>query len=84
MSKKRLIIATVIILVFTIALVDSLDLFSDAPYRKVPHGDHTHYMPYDPVPDLPLDAFPRQEPPPGYTVSPSGKIVPLPQEPSQN
>jgi hypothetical protein len=75
-NKKRLLVAAVIVVIGVFALVDAIKPPDEGLYRKVPHGDHVHYVPKDRDPDTHLDAFPTKLPPAGFRVSPTGTIVP--------
>jgi hypothetical protein len=61
---------------FLLAMLSSLGIFDDKPYTEVPHGNHSHYVPKDRDPNVPLHNFPQQPPPPGMKISPDGQIVP--------
>lgn len=61
---------------FLFALLASLGIFNEKPYTEVPHGNHSHYVPKDRDPDVPLHNFPQQPPPPGMKIAPDGRIVP--------
>ncbi|MDI6402309.1 hypothetical protein QLX67_09895 [Balneolaceae bacterium ANBcel3] len=79
-AKKKWIKRTLFIL-FTlllggIVLMDSMGVFDSRPYREVPHGDHSHYVPLDRDPDIPLSAFPTRAPREGELITPYGEIVP--------
>lgn len=64
-----------IFLIFLIATISALDLFDDKPYDIVPHGNHSHYVPKDRDPDVPLHNFPQEPPPPGMKIAPDGSLV---------
>jgi hypothetical protein len=61
---------------FLLAMLSSLGIFDDKPFTEVPHGNHSHYVPKDRDPDVPLHNFPQQPPPPGMKIAPDGRIVP--------
>lgn len=71
----RLIIAAVVLVVGGFALYDALRVPDDGPYRKIPHGDHVHYMPKDRNPDAHLDDFPTKLPPQGFVIDRDGNVV---------
>jgi hypothetical protein len=75
---KYIFIAVVIILA-GIALADALGYFSSKPYTAVSHGSHSHYVPNDRDPNVPINEFPRTEPAPGEKITPTGQIVPADQ-----
>lgn len=58
------------------AISDSLGLFSNKPYKAIPHGTHNHYVPHDRDPDVPIGDFPTQPPSKGERITPQGKVVP--------
>jgi hypothetical protein len=75
-TPRRLLIASVIVILGLVAMYDAIKAPDDGPYRKVPHGDHVHYVPKDRDPAVHLDAFPTKLPPAGFKISPDGSIVP--------
>lgn len=74
--KQRILISIAIFLLLSLALASSLGFFDEKAYTAVPHGNHTHYVPKDRNPDVPLHNFPQQAPPPGMKIAPDGQIVP--------
>ena len=75
-TLKYIFIAIVIILA-GLALADALGYFNPKPYTKVSHGSHSHYVPHDRDPDVPINNFPQTEPAPGEAITPTGQIVPI-------
>ena len=68
-------------IIFSIALAglviaDSLGVFDSKPYREVPHGNHSHFVPKDRDPDVPISDFPTRPPRQGERITPTGEIVP--------
>lgn len=45
-------------------------------YIPISHGDHSHYIPHDRNPDVPISNFPTRPPGPGERLLPNGQIVP--------
>lgn len=75
---KYLFIALVIALA-GLALADALGYFNPKSYTAVSHGSHSHYVPDDRDPNVPINDFPQEEPGPGEKISPTGQIVPADQ-----
>lgn len=75
-NKKRLVFAGIVLLIGGFLLVDALDIFSDAPYKVIPHGSHSHYVPHDRDPNVPLENFPSVPPRPNERIMPNGEVVP--------
>jgi hypothetical protein len=61
---------------FLFALLSSLGIFNEKPYTEVPHGNHSHFVPKDRDPNVPMHNFPQQPPPTGMKIAPDGQIVP--------
>lgn len=61
---------------FILAMLSSLGIFDNKPYTEVPHGNHSHYVPKDRDPNVPMHNFPQQPPPPGMKIAPDGQIEP--------
>jgi hypothetical protein len=74
--RARTVIFTIIAVFLAIVLIDSIGVFDDRGYFEVPHGSHTHYVPRNCDPVLPVGNAPTQAPGPGMTVSCTGQIVP--------
>lgn len=77
-TLKYIFIAAVVILA-GFALADSLGYFNPKPYTAVSHGSHSHYVPENRDPDVPINKFPQTEPAPGEKITPTGQIVPAEQ-----
>lgn len=73
-TLKYIFIAIVIALA-GLALADALGYFNTKSYSAVSHGSHSHYVPHDRDPNVPLDDFPQEEPGPGEKITPTGQIV---------
>lgn len=63
------------ILFFFAVIRQAVDPFGDKPYIEVTHGDHTHYVPKDRDPNVPVGQFPTREPGPDERITPEGRIV---------
>lgn len=53
-----------------------LNPFGDRDYAEIPHGNHSHFVPKDRDPDVPLSRFPTRPPGPNERLLPDGRIVP--------
>ncbi|MCY4171343.1 MAG: hypothetical protein OXF08_07045 [Bacteroidetes bacterium] len=53
-----------------------LNPFGDKDYAEIPHGDHSHFVPKDRDPNIPISNFPRTPPAPNEKITPDGRIVP--------
>ena len=73
--KKRLIFGSIVLVLSAFVLADAMHVFDTKDYIEVPHGNHTHYVPKDRDPNVPLENFPRTQPRPGETITPSGEVV---------
>ncbi|CAM3205836.1 pneumococcal-type histidine triad protein [Rhodothermus bifroesti] len=60
-----------------LVVADALDLFARRPYYEVPHGDHTHYVPRDRNPNVPLERFPTRPPGRCERIAPDGALIPI-------
>lgn len=74
--RIRTILLTVLAVFLVLAVLDSLGVFDDRPYFEVPHGNHTHYVPRECEPALPVSQSPTTRPGPGQKVDCQGRIVP--------
>ena len=74
--RVRTIIFALLGVFLAIVLLDSLGIFDDRSYFDVPHGNHSHYVPKDCNPPLPVSEAPLQRPKPGEKIDCSGRIVP--------
>jgi hypothetical protein len=79
--KKRLAVGLVVAVLGGILLLDALHVFDDAEYHVVPHGSHSHYVPRDRDPTVPLENFPTSPPRPGERILPNGEVVTSPRTP---
>lgn len=74
--RTRNILLAILGLFLAFVVLDSLGVFDDRPYFEVPHGNHTHYVPKDCEPALPVSQAPTSRPAPGQKVDCQGQIVP--------
>ncbi len=75
-TKKRLAVVSIVTLLAVYLLVDALHVFDDSPYLEVPHGSHSHFVPRDRDPNVPLENFPTVPPRPNEKIMPNGEVVP--------
>jgi hypothetical protein len=73
-NKFKYIFIALVIVLAGLALADSLGYFNPKPYTAVSHGSHSHYVPHDRNPDVPIDQFPMEEPGPNERITPNGTI----------
>ncbi len=59
-----------------LVLIDSLGVFDDKSWYEVPHGSHSHYLPKDCDPPLPVGNGSQTRPGPGMTIDCQGRLVP--------
>ena len=76
-KRKRLRLFLIIgaLFFFGVVMTDALDVFRDKDYYEVPHGNHTHYVPYDREENMPLDNFPTTPPRADQRIMPNGTVV---------
>lgn len=74
--RVRWVIFIVIGLFLALVLVDSMGVFDNRSYSEVPHGNHTHFLPKDCDPPLPVSNGPTARPGPGEKIDCQGRIVP--------
>ncbi len=75
-NRTRKILIAVLGLFLAFVILDSLGIFDNRPYFEVPHGNHTHYVPKDCEPALPVSQSPTARPGLGQKVDCQGQIVP--------
>ncbi len=75
-KSVRLILLVVVALFLGLVLIDTLGVFDNKSYYEIPHGNHTHYMPKDCDPPVPVDRAPTHPPGPNEHITCSGQIVP--------
>ena len=56
-------------------IVDSIGVFDSKSYMEVPHGNHTHYLPKDCDPPLPVSDAPTNRPGPNQVIDCTDQIV---------
>lgn len=76
--RIRTILLTILGLFLAFVALDSMGIFDNRPYFEVPHGNHTHYVPKQCDPALPVSQSPTTEPGPDQMVDCQGRIVPIP------
>ncbi len=75
-KKIRTLFIAIALVLAAIVVADSLGVFDSRPYREVPHGNHSHYVPHDRDPNIPISDFPTRPPREGERITPTGQIVP--------
>ena len=69
-------VAFIAALLFFFAVVrQAVDPYGDQPYVEITHGDHTHYVPKERDPNVPVGKFPTRAPGPDERITPEGRIV---------
>lgn len=61
---------------FLLVLREAFNPFGDRDYTEIPHGSHSHYVPKDRDPDVPMDRFPTRPPAANEKIMPDGRVVP--------
>ncbi len=75
-KKLRILFVAIAVMLAGFVIADSLGFFDSKPYREVPHGNHSHYVPHDRDPNVSISEFPTQPPRRGEKITPTGQIVP--------
>ncbi len=75
-KKIRILFVVFAVVLAGIVIADSLGVFDTKPYREVPHGNHSHYVPNDRDPNVSVSDFPTRPPREGEKITPTGEIVP--------
>jgi hypothetical protein len=76
-NKLKYIFIVLVLALAGVALADALGYFNTKPYTAVSHGSHSHYVPYDRDPDVPINRFPQEEPSSRERITPQGQVVPI-------
>lgn len=61
---------------FAFVMSEVLDPFDEQGYVAISHGNHSHYVPENRDPDVPIDQFPTRPPGPEERINAQGQIVP--------
>ncbi|MXX97895.1 MAG: hypothetical protein F4065_07960 [Rhodothermaceae bacterium] len=69
-----LLIVGAVLLFFVMQTV--LNPFGENEYAEIPHGNHSHYVPKDRDPNVPISNFPTRPPGDNERITPDGRIVP--------
>lgn len=75
-SLRRWLVLLAAVVFFGIIFQDVLFPFSGRDYVEVSHGDHSHYVPEDRDPDVPIGNFPTRPPEANERIAPDGEILP--------
>lgn len=76
-SRRRVILVLVALFFLVVILREVLFPYRGQPYEEIPHGDHTHYVPKDRDPNVPIGQFPTRRPGANERITPQGEIVPI-------
>ncbi len=72
----RWVLVAVAVVFFLAMLREVLDPFGEKGYTAISHGNHSHYVPADRDPNVPVHEFPTRPPGPNERIMPDGRIVP--------
>ncbi len=75
-KKARFYILLAMSIFLTMVLIDSFGVFDDQTFNEVPHGSHTHYVPKDCDPPLPVSDSPTRRPSANEHIDCTGQYVP--------
>ncbi|WP_022835190.1 hypothetical protein [Salisaeta longa] len=75
-SWRRWVFGAALVIFLALLLSQVVNPFPNQPYTEVPHGGHTHYVPKDRDPAIPLGDFPTSPPGPNEQITPQGQVVP--------
>ena len=75
-KKLRWIILIIAGALLVLVMRQVLNPFGDREYAEIPHGNHSHFVPKDRDPNVPLSSFPTRPPGPNERILPDGRIVP--------
>lgn len=70
-----MVLILVVLVFLVIILREVLFPFRGQEYAEIPHGDHTHYVPKDRDPNVPVGQFPTTRPGPNQRILPDGRVV---------
>lgn len=73
--RRRLVIWLLAAVFLVIVMREVLFPFRGQEYAEIPHGDHTHYLPKDRDPSVPVGQFPTTRPGPNERILPDGRVV---------
>ncbi|MEM1128109.1 MAG: hypothetical protein AAGI71_15795 [Bacteroidota bacterium] len=76
-TRRRVFVLALLLVFFAFVVREVFDPFGDAEYLEIPHGDHSHFVPRDRDPNVPLHSFPRTPPGPNERILPNGQIAPI-------
>ncbi len=74
--RLRIIMAVLAAIVLIFVMQWVLNPYGDKDYAEIPHGDHSHFVPRDRDPNVPISNFPRNPPATNERITPDGRIVP--------
>lgn len=73
--RARIFLLVVGAVLFFFVMQQVLNPFGDNEYAEVPHGDHSHYVPKDRDPQVPISNFPTRPPAEHEKIMPDGRVV---------
>ncbi len=74
--RFRVVLLVVGLILFFFVMQRVLNPFGDKEYAEVPHGNHSHYVPKDRDPSVPISNFPTRPPADNERITSDGRIVP--------
>ncbi len=74
--RFRIVLVIVGLILFVFVMQRVLNPFGDKEYAEIPHGNHSHYVPKDRDPSVPISNFPTRPPAAHERITPDGRIVP--------
>ena len=75
-SRFRVFLVIVGAVLFFFVMQKVLNPFGDNEYAEIPHGNHSHYVPKDRDPRVPISNFPTRPPADNEKIMPDGRVVP--------
>lgn len=75
-ARLRLFLMIMGAILLFLVMKQVLNPFGNNEYAEIPHGDHSHYVPKDRDPNVPISNFPRRPPAENERIMPDGRIVP--------
>ena len=78
-KRFRWIVLALAAVFFAFIFADTQGVFDDRPYMEVPHGNHSHYLPWDCGEELDAGRFPTRPPGPNERITCDGRFVPVEQ-----
>jgi len=73
--RFRIVLLIVGAILLFFVMQEVLNPFGDNDYAEIPHGDHSHFVPKNRDPRVPISNFPRHPPAKNERITPDGRIV---------